>query len=240
MKTVILCGGRGTRLREHTERIPKPLVEVGDKPILWHIMKIYSHYGFKDFVLCLGYKGDLIKQYFMESSDWKGKDFTLSSRDDKVLIHTDEEADWNITFANTGPDTNTGGRIKKIEKYINDDNFFMTYGDGLSNIDINELLEYHKKMGKIATVTSVRPRNPFGLLYTDGNGIVAAYEEKPVMEQQINGGFFVFRKDVFDYLEENDVLEKESMNRLIGKRQLCSYKFDGYWACMDTYKDTQI
>lgn len=213
MKTVILCGGEGTRLREHTNSIPKPMVMVGDKPILWHIMKIYTHYGFNDFILCLGYKGDVIKDCFKNDED------------------------WNITFADTGLKTNTGGRIKRVEKYIEDDTFFATYGDGLSDIDLNDLLKYHKSKNKIATLTAIKPLSPFGMLEIDSNNLVTDFKEKPILDHWINGGFFVFDNGIFDYISENDVLEKEVFERLAKDANLCAYKHTGFWKCMDTYKD---
>jgi len=213
MKTVILCGGEGTRLREHTNSIPKPMVMVGDKPILWHIMKIYAHYGFNDFILCLGYKGDVIKDCFKNDEG------------------------WNITFADTGLKTNTGGRIKRVEKYIEDDRFFATYGDGLSDIDLNNLLEYHRSKDKVATLTAVKPLSPLGMLEIDSNNMVTDFKEKPILDYWINGGFFVFEAGVFDYIHENDALEKEVFERLAKANNLSAYKHTGFWKCMDTYKD---
>lgn len=213
MKTVILCGGEGIRLREYTESIPKPMVKIGDKPILWHIMKLYSYCGFDDFVLCLGYKGDKIKEYFKNDEN------------------------WSITFADTGLGTNTGGRVKKIEKYIEDDTFFTTYGDGLSDIDLNDLLEYHKSKNKIATLTTIKPLSPFGMLEIDSNNLVTDFKEKPILDYWINGGFFVFDVGVFDYISENDALEKEVFERLAKDNNLSAYKHTGFWKCMDTYKD---
>ena len=169
MKTVILCGGRGTRLREHTEFIPKPLVRVGGMPILWHIMKIYSHYGFNDFVLCLGYKGDMIKDFFL-NYEQKSSDFTLNLKRKQITIHNSNVEDWNIIFAETGLNTLTGSRIKRIEKYVNEDNFFLTYGDGVSDINIKSLLDFHKAHHKIGTVTAVRPVARFGLLDIEKKG----------------------------------------------------------------------
>ena len=216
MQAVILCGGKGTRLREYTENIPKPLVEIGGKPILWHIMKIYDSFGVKDFVLCLGYKGEVIKELF------KG------------------ETEWNIIFADTGIDTNTGGRIKRIERYINSDIFFATYSDGLANINLTELLAFHKSKKKIATLTTVNPVSQFGILDIDNEGTILKFREKPLLNQWINGGFFVFTRKIFDYIEDNDILEKHPFERLSQKRMISAYKFNGFWVCMDTYKDTQI
>ena len=218
MKVVILCGGKGERLREHTEAIPKPLVEIGNKPILWHIMKCYSYYGFNKFVLCLGYKGEKIKDYF----------------------NGNNEEGWDIEFADTGQETNTGGRIKKIEKYIETEDFMATYGDGVSDINIKELIDYHKKHEKTATMTCINLRSNFGLVDINNNNIVTGFEEKPFMTMWINGGFFVFNKKIFSYLDESSILERTPMERLAKDGQLVAYKYNGFWECMDTYKDTRI
>ncbi len=218
MKTVILCGGEGTRLRELTDYIPKPLVEIGGKPILWHIMKIYSHYGWNDFVLCLGHKGDLIEDYLKKN----------------------REEGWNITFADTGLNTNTGGRIKKIERYIDDELFFATYGDGLADIDLDALLRFHKAGKKMATITCVNPPSQFGAVEISGDDSITYFREKPSTSQWINGGFFVFARAVFDLVRENDVLEKEPFEALVRKKQMAAYKLTRYWGCMDTFKDMQV
>ena len=240
MKTVILCGGLGTRIREETEFRPKPMIEVGGKPILWHIMKIYSSCGFKDFVLCLGYKGEVIKNFFLEY-DLVNSDWTISLGNKKITHHEvfHDESDWRVTLAETGLDTMTGGRVKKIQKYIDGDCFMMTYGDGLANIDIHDLLRFHRERGKIATITAVRPIARFGELSVDGD-LVQVFREKPQIETGwINGGFFVFQKSVFDFLDEDCVLEKEPLERLAREQQLAVYKHTGYWRCMDTYRDLE-
>lgn len=213
MKTVILCGGKGMRFREHTNLIPKPMALIGEKPILWHIMKIYSQFGFNEFILCLGYQGEVIEEYFKDTPE------------------------WGIIFEHTGMETNTGGRIKKIEKHINDDVFFATYGDGLADIDLNKLLKFHTNHGKIATLTTVKPCSQFGMLELDGDDFILDFKEKPLLDIWINGGFFVFNKDVFDYIGMNDVLEGEVLERLVRIRELVAYKHQGFWKCMDTYKD---
>lgn len=240
MKTVILCGGLGTRLREETEFRPKPMIVVGGKPILWHIMRHYSSYGFKDFVLCLGYKGDAIKNYFLEY-DLLYSDFTVRLGTKEILRHSvfHDESDWQVTLAETGLQTMTGGRVKRIEKYIDGETFMLTYGDGVANIDIHELLKFHKKRGKIATVTAVRPIARFGELSVNGD-LAGSFREKPQLHSGwINGGFFVFQKGVFDYLDEDCVLEREPMERLAREGQLAVYKHTGYWRCMDTYRDLE-
>jgi glucose-1-phosphate cytidylyltransferase len=238
MKVVILCGGKGTRFRDYPDEIPKPLALIGNKPILWHIMKIYANYGFRDFILCLGYRGDLIKKYFLEE-EWRAKDFTLNIKERKRIDHSHDEEDWNITFADTGVETNTGGRIKQIEKYIpKGEDFFATYGDGLSDININELLEFHKKKGKTATITCLRPYSQFGILELD-DGLITNFREKPKLDYWINGGFFVFKHEIFNYIGENDALEKKPFEALAAKREIAAFRLEGFWQCMDTFKDYQ-
>ncbi len=240
MKVVILCGGLGTRLREETEFKPKPLVEIGGKPILWHIMKIYAHYGFTDFILCLGYKGEMIKEYFL-NYEAMNNDFTIQlGEKHKIHFHNQHfESGWNITLSDTGASTMTGARIKCIEKYIDSDNFMVTYGDGVADIDINKLLEYHLRHKKIATLTGVHPISRFGELSVEGDN-VKEFQEKPQSAAgYINGGFFVFRKQIFDYIssDENCVLEKEVMEQLTHQGELKIFTHKGYWQCVDTYRD---
>ena len=242
-KVVILCGGIGTRLKEETEFRPKPLVRIGNMPILWHIMKIYSHFGFNDFILCLGYKGELIKEYFI-NNEWMNSDFILNLRDKSIkLVGNNKPLDWNVTFVDTGLETETGARIKKIEKYIDGDFFLATYGDGVGNIDINRLIEFHKKNGKTATLTGLKPVSKYGILNLDkkNNELIIDFEEKPVMEEWISGGFFVFDKKIFDYLTEdvNCKLEREPFERLAKDKEFTVYKHDGFWACMDTFKEAE-
>ena len=240
MKVVILCGGMGTRLREETEFRPKPLVEIGGKPILWHIMKTYAHYGFREFVLCLGYKGNLIKEYFLNYRVMQS-DFTLrldsTGRPDFHQGSVPE--DWSITFAETGAEAMTGARVKRVEKYIPDDNFLLTYGDGVADINIGKLLEFHHRHGKLATVTGVRTNSRYGeLLVQDGR--VKSFTEKPPAEEAfISGGFFVFNRRLFDYLTYDDacVLERAPLEALTREGELMSYLHPGYWHCMDTYRD---
>ncbi|MDA1303399.1 MAG: glucose-1-phosphate cytidylyltransferase [Nitrospirae bacterium] len=241
-KVVILCGGMGTRLREETEFRPKPLVEIGGRPILWHIMKSYAHYGFKNFVLCLGYKGELIKDYFL-NYEAMNNDFTISlGNPNKIKIHGNHsENGWTVTLSDTGTTAMTGARIKRIEQFIDGDEFFATYGDGVADIRIDELLEFHRTHGKIATVTGVCPPSRFGELIEVENQVVD-FREKPVQPKgHINGGFFVFSRRVFEYLssEDNCVLEKEPLEQLSKDGELLMYSHNGYWQCMDTYRDQQ-
>lgn len=238
IQVVILCGGRGTRLREETEYKPKPLVEIGRKPILWHIMKGYSHYGFNNFILCLGYKGDAIKEYFL-NYEYMRNDFMLNikSKEYRQLNSSTATEDWNIIFADTGKDTNTGGRIKRIEKYIDNDIFFATYGDGISDIDMKKLLAFHIRHNKIATITGFHPRSKYGQFRMAKNGNIISFQEKPKLKDFINGGFFVFDKEFFNYLDEDCVLEREPFVKIVEDKQMVLYNHEGFWFAVDTYKD---
>ncbi len=238
MKTVILCGGRGTRLGEHGATVPKALIEIGGQPVIWHLMKIYSHYGFDDFVLCLGFLGDKIKRFFVEEQ-WLNEDFTLEKSSNQPLLKNDETLEnWRITFAETGLETNTGGRLKQVQKYLADEEmFFVTYGDGLANVNLDKLVAFHKSHGRIATLTAVHPHSNFGIMKMDDKNFVTEFQEKPVMREWINGGFFVFNREIFDYLEDNSVLEREPLERLAKENQLVAFPHTGFWKCVDTFKD---
>jgi glucose-1-phosphate cytidylyltransferase len=240
LKTVILCGGRGTRLGEHGATVPKALIEIGGRPVLWHLLKIYAHYGLNDFILCLGYLGDAIKRYFLEHQ-WLYSDFTLEMNktgDYHLNKHKLTSEDWRITFANTGLDTNTGGRVKRIEKYLGDDETFcVTYGDGLANIDLQALISFHRSHGRIATLTAVHPHSNFGVLKLNEKSAVTEFEEKPLIKDWINGGFFIFNRSILDYLTVDCVLEREPLERLARAGELMAYRHTGFWKCMDTYKD---
>ena len=239
MKTVILCGGKGRRLERETEYKPKSLVEIGGKPILWHIMKTYSHHGFKDFILCLGYKGNMIKEYFLNLEEMSN-DFLLDLRNkDKFTLSDNARLEARIYFIDTGLESMTGARVARIKIYIaEDEDFFLTYGDGVADIDLEELYRYHKKTGKIATITSVRPVYWFGLVELE-EGIVKKFDEKPHMKDLVNGGYMVFNKKIFDYLSEKAdcVLEREPLRSLVQEGQLAAYRHEGFWKCMDTQKD---
>lgn len=242
MKTVILCGGLGTRLREETEFRPKPMVKIGEKPILWHIMKIYAHQGFKDFILCLGYKGDMIKEYFYHYNVLNN-DFTVElGKQKKIEIHSNsDENDWRVSLIDTGNNALKGARIKKIEKYIDGDTFMITYGDAVANINLNELLEFHMSHGRIGTITSVRPPSRFGELISKNNQVVSFTEKPQVSNGLINGGFFVFNRKIFKYLSPDDNCDFEigALEKLAAENQLMVYEHTGNWACMDTYRETQ-
>ena len=215
MKTVILCGGRGMRLGEHGINVPKALIEIGGKPLLWHLLTYYSHFGLNDFVLCLGYLGAEIQNYFEAHPE-----------------------NWNLTFADTGLDTNTGGRLKLIKNYLGEDeDFCVTYGDGLANVDLPALLQFHRSHQKIATLTAVNPRSQFGVLKLDDENSVTEFQEKPLLKEWINGGFFVFHRRIFDYLNDDSILEREPFEQLATQREVMAFKHSGFWKCLDTYKD---
>ena len=245
MKTVILCGGQGTRIRGVADNIPKPMIPVGDYPILWHIMKTYATAGHSDFVLCLGYKGHTIKEFFLNYEAFTS-DFTINlGRDKGIEFHSDlDESNWRVTAAETGLETMTGARIKRIQKYIgNDENFMITYGDGLCDIDFDALLDFHNSHGKVITVTGVRPPGRFGEMESDDSGMITEFNEKPQASGgRISGGYFVCRREVFDYLGDNEDLtfEQEPMRQLANDNQMMLYKHDGFWQCMDTYRDYQL
>jgi len=235
--TVIFCGGIGTRLKEETEFKPKPLVKIGDKPILWHIMKIYSHYGFNEFILCLGYKGEMIKEYFLNYKPLS-QDFSLDLGAQKVnLLNNNERENWRIVLADTGLETLTAGRLYKIKKYLEgEDRFMVTYGDGLADIDILKLIEFHQKAGKIATITGAHPSSKYGLVETNVDKLVTAFRQKPRLEEYINIGFMVFEKKIFDYLGEDRIIEDVFLD-LAKDKQIVMYRHDGFFHAMDTYKD---
>lgn len=237
MKVAILAGGAGTRLAEETEIKPKPMVEIGGRPIIWHIMKHYAHYGFNEFYLALGYRGEIIKRYFMDYSSLNGN-ISIDLATGQMEMQERECDNWVIHLRNTGQDTNTGGRIKRLEQYLNDDTFMVTYGDGVCNINLQDLLSFHKAQGRIATITAVRPPARFGgLVFEDG--MVVDFTEKPqIGEGWINGGFLVFEPEVFKYLEDDlNSLEADALERLAADRQLAAYQHGGFWQCMDTLRD---
>jgi glucose-1-phosphate cytidylyltransferase len=244
MKTVILCGGQGTRIRGLADELPKPMIPVGDKPILWHVMKAYAEAGHSDFVLCLGYKGNAIKEFFLNYDAYMG-DFALTLGREKTMefLNGHDEAGWRITFAETGLDTMTGARIRRVQRYVGRDDFMLTYGDGVSDIDVNALLDFHRSHGKAVTVTGVRPPGRFGEIECDAFGRVVEFNEKPQSAAgMISGGYFVCRPAVFDYLGDDPglVFEDEPMRALVAAGELMVYAHDGFWQCMDTYRDYQL
>jgi glucose-1-phosphate cytidylyltransferase len=240
MKVGILAGGVGSRISEETEIKPKPMVEVGGRPILWHIMKLYAHQGFNDFVIALGYKGEHIKRYMVDYCALQG-DLTVSLKDGGVHTTNGQPEDWTIALIDTGPDTATGGRIKRLAPYLSDGTFMLTWGDGVSNIDLHHLLDFHRSHGKLATLTAVRPPARFGHLELDGN-VVSEFSEKPqVGEGWINGAFFVLEPDVFEYIDGDATQwEREPLERLARDGQLMAYKHESFWQCMDTLRDKKL
>lgn len=238
MKVVILAGGLGTRLSEETGSRPKPMVEIGGMPILWHIMKIYSHYGFHDFIICLGYKGEVIKEWFANYR-LRQSDVTFDFVRESTSYHTTPCEPWRVTLVDTGADTMTGGRLARVRQHIGDERFMMTYGDGVSNVDLKDLLRTHIAHGKTATLTTVIPEGRFGVVEIDSEHGVLAFNEKVDNKKRINGGFFVFEPNVFDYITEGDatVFERKPLMTLAAESELVSYPHDGFWKPMDKLSD---
>ena len=237
MQLVILAGGRGSRLTEETLLKPKPLVDVGNKPIIWHIMKIYSHYGIKDFVICLGYKGYLIKEYFANYF-LHNSDLTIDLKRNSMKVHQKKGEDWKVTLVDTGDETLTGGRILRIKKYIKSD-FLLTYGDGLANINIKKLIDFHKKNKKLATITAVQPQGRFGAIELNSKNHVISFKEKPRGDNNwVNGGFFVLKPRIFDFLENDlSIWEQKPLIEMTKKKQVVAFKHVGFWHPMDTLRD---
>lgn len=246
MKVVILCGGYGTRIRDVAENLPKPMIPVGDYPIIWHIMKYYASYGHNEFILCLGYKSNVIKDYFL-NYEARTTDFriTLGERNSMEILNGHSEQNWKITFAETGLDSMTGTRIKKIQKYIEpNESFMLTYGDGLSNVDIDKLIAFHKGHDKALTLTGVRPAGRFGEILSDSKGEITEFKEKPeATKGRINGGFFVADYALFDHIDDSRddvVFEQEPMNSLVNSKQLMQFDHDGFWQPMDTMREYKM
>ena len=237
MKVVILAGGFGTRLSEYTESIPKPMVTIGGKPILWHIMNRYASYGHKEFILALGYKADAVKNYFLSMRS-VNSDFTVDMKSGELAIHDSSSIDWKITLIDTGLETMTGGRVKRLQKYVGSETFMLTYGDGLSNVNFDELLKFHHDHQKLVTVSAVRPIARFGELAMEGE-LVTSFQEKPqVTRGWINGGFFVCQPELFSYIDDDKtILEREPLENLSKEKELMAYKHNGFWQCMDTKRD---
>jgi len=246
MKVVILCGGQGTRIRELTDLIPKPMVDIGGKPIVWHIMNSYAQFGITDFILALGYKGEMIKNYFLNYQNLSN-DFTVNLKNGSINIHKSSISaeDWNISLIDTGENAMTGSRIKQLESHIDEEYFCVTYGDGLSNVDISEEVKFHKEHGKIASLVGVNPPSRFGEIVIGDNNTVTEFIEKAETsgtQGYINGGFYVFSKEVFNYLsvDESCVLEQKPLEGLVQDNELQVFKHEGFWQCMDTYREYQI
>ena len=239
MKVVILAGGYGTRISEESHLKPKPMIEIGGKPILWHIMKEYSYYGFNEFIICCGYKQNIIKQWFADYYLYNS-DVTFDFSDNnKMTIHNNVAEPWKVTLVDTGLDTLTGGRVKRIEKYIGDETFMLTYGDGVSDINILDLLKIHKETGKMVTITAASLQQRFGVLDIDDENVVSSFREKSTDDgSKINAGYMVLEPEIFKYITgDNEMLENEPFDRIVELGQLAAYKFDGYWQCMDTKRE---
>lgn len=237
---VILAGGLGTRLREETEFRPKPMVEIGGKPIIWHIMKYYSSWGINEFIICTGYKGEIIKDYFLNyRANQSDITVQLGGKND-LLIHNDAEEDWKVTIVDTGPLTPTGGRISKIAQHIQTEHFYCTYGDGVANVDISKVYDLHTTNASIATLTAVKPMSRFGVLDIGGNGKVIKFKEKPRMDTWINGGYFVFSKEIFNYLDDDSTLEQEPLSEVSQLGRLSAFQHEGFWQPMDTLREAEL
>lgn len=240
MKVVILAGGKGTRISEESRVRPKPMVEIGGKPILWHIMKTYSHYGFHDFIICCGYKGEVIKEYFLHYNAYQS-DCMFQLKNECTNVYKSEIEPWKVTLANTGLETKTAGRILKIKEYIEDEEFLLTYGDGVSDVNIKDTIEFHHKMGKIATITSTQPPGRFGALKLDSDNHVRGFKEKAREDQAwVNTGFMVFNRKIFDYLGDgSEMLEQTPFEQLARDGEMTAYKHNGFWSPMDTIHDKE-
>ncbi len=240
MKTIILAGGYGTRLSELTDLIPKPMITIGNKPIIWHIMNTYSYYNHKDFYLALGYKAEVIKEFFLNYRSLNN-DLKINMSNGSINHIQDEQIDWNVTLVNTGQNTMTGGRVKRLSKFIGNETFLLTYGDGVANIDINKLIEFHKSHKKMVTLTAVRPAARFGELEIQENKIINFQEKPQLSEGWINGGYFVIDPEFFDLIKnDNEMLERDPIQRAAKLGELMAYKHEGFWQCMDTKRDYQL
>jgi glucose-1-phosphate cytidylyltransferase len=238
MKVVLFCGGLGTRLRDYSDQMPKPLVEIGSRPVLWHIMRYYAHYGHKDFILCLGYKGSLIKKYFRDYDECLSNDFVFSAGGRNVHLLEKDIDDWNITFVDTGQRSNIGERLRRVRKYVEPDEMFLAnYSDGLSDLDCNKHIETFSKRDKIACFLSVKVPQTFHLVHADADNHLKQLQYVGDAQIRINGGYFVFRREIFDYMNENEELIVEPFQRLIEKRQVLAVPHDGFWRSMDTFRD---
>jgi len=236
MKTVILCGGKGTRLKEETEYKPKAMVVVGAKPILWHIMKIYAHHGYREFVLALGYKGQAIKEFFLNERAYSS-DFTLRTSSGAIDYHQQHADDFSVTFADTGVDSLTGERLRRLKKYLGDEEFMVTYGDGVADIDVAELVRAHRRQGTLATITGVHPTSKYGLLHSDERDRVQNFSQKPKLGDYVNGGFMVMSPGVFDYVDDGMI--EDALIRMAADHQLSVYRHGGFWKAMDTYQEME-
>jgi glucose-1-phosphate cytidylyltransferase len=237
MKVVLFCGGLGTRLREHSDTIPKPLVSVGYRPILWHLMRYYAHHGHTEFILCLGYRGDLVRDYFLNYNEAMSNDFTLDGN--RTQLHSRDLDDWKITFVDTGLHSNIGTRLARVRKYLGDDEVFLAnYADGLSDLPLNEqITAFLPQKNAVATFAAVRSSQSFHAVHAGEDGVVERLGAMPDQKLWINGGYFILRREIFDYMREGEELVEAPFNRLIAERRLLTYRWEGFWQCMDTFKD---
>ena len=239
MKVVLFCGGLGMRIREYSEDIPKPMVPIGYRPILWHVMKYYAHFGHKEFILCLGYKADVIKKYFLNYDECLSNDFTLSGARNVDLANSDIH-DWKITFVDTGISTNIGGRLRAVRDYLGDDEYFLAnYSDNLTDVPLPDMIDTFRKQDRVATFLCVPPSQSFHMVTLDGENAVSRIEHATRADLRINGGYFVLRKDVFDYMQPGEELVEEPFQRMIEKKMLSAHRYDGFFVCMDTFKERQ-
>ncbi len=238
MKVVLFCGGLGTRLREHSDTIPKPLVNIGYRPILWHLMRYYAHYGHTEFILCLGYRGDLVREYFLRYEEAMTNDFTLHAKDRRIDLHSRDLDDWKITFVDTGLHSNIGQRLVRARKYVeNEEVFLANYADGLSDLPLDQQIEDFRRRKAVASFAAVRSSQSFHAVHAGDDGLVTRMGAMPDQQLWINGGFFVLRPQIFEYINEGEELVEKPFERLIAERKLITYRWDGFWQCMDTFKD---
>jgi glucose-1-phosphate cytidylyltransferase len=241
MKVVLFCGGQGLRLRDYSDQVPKPMVAIGSRPILWHVMKYYAHFGHRDFILCLGYRSELIKQYFLNYSECTSNDFVFADGGKTLNLFNNDIEDWRITFADTGLHSNIGQRLVAIEKYLGDDETFLAnYSDGLTDLDFGSYLEYAQKQDKVATFVSVKPNLSYHITHIGNDGLVTGIDELANSGIRINAGFFVLKRDIFSYFRLGEELVMEPFQRLIRERQLAAYQYNGFFSAMDTFKDKQV
>jgi len=240
MKVVLFCGGLGLRLKEYAENIPKPLAPIGYRPILWHVMKYYAHYGHKDFILCLGHRADSIKDYFVKYDEYVSNDFVLSAGGKNIDLINRDIHDWKITFADTGIMSNIGQRLKAVEKYLEGEEMFLAnYSDGLTDLPLPQQISHFRENDKIASFLCVRPNLSYTFVSMNGGDLVADIQEMERSNIRINGGYFIFKKEIFNYMKEGEELVREPFRRLVSEKQLLAYPYEGFWACMDTFKDKQ-
>jgi glucose-1-phosphate cytidylyltransferase len=240
MKIVLFCGGMGMRLKEYSDTIPKPMVEIGYRPIIWHLMRYYAHFGHKDFILCLGYRGDLIKKYFLNYAEWMSNDFVLSNGGKDISLYNSDIGDWTISFIDTGLQANIGQRLKMVEEYLAGEPVFMAnYSDGLTDLHLPDYIDYFHKNDKVASVLCVKPSQSFHIMSMGDDGLVKNISSAKQADLWVNGGFFIFKKDIFQYMRDREELVLEPFQRLIDEDELLAYRYDGFWAGMDTFKEKQ-